>query len=58
LSRFENGRDRKQLFRLSEALADCVIERHAANAVLKRKAEWAMKRARRASEISGQTEPV
>ena len=28
LSRFENGRDRKQLFRLSEALADCVIERH------------------------------
>jgi hypothetical protein len=28
LSRFENGRDRKQLFRLSEALVDCVIERH------------------------------
>ena len=28
LSRFENGRDRKQLFRLSEALADCVIEGH------------------------------
>ena len=28
LSRFENGRDRKQLFRWSEALADCVIERH------------------------------
>src|ERR1035441_3587194 len=28
LSRFENSRDRKQLFRLSEALADCVIERH------------------------------
>jgi Transposase DDE domain group 1 len=30
----------------------------AANAVLKRKAEWAMKRARRTSEISGQTEHV
>ena len=28
LSRFENSRDRKQLFRLSEALADRVIERH------------------------------
>ena len=28
LSRFENSRDRKQLFRVSEALADCVIERH------------------------------
>jgi hypothetical protein len=28
LSRFENSRDRKQLFRLSEALADSVIERH------------------------------
>jgi Transposase DDE domain group 1 len=28
LSRFENGRDRRQLFRLSVALADCVIERH------------------------------
>ena len=28
LSRFENGRDRKQLFRLSQALAECVIERH------------------------------
>jgi Transposase DDE domain group 1 len=28
LSRFENSRDRKQLFRMSEALADCVIERH------------------------------
>lgn len=28
LSRFENNRDRKQLFRVSEALADCVIERH------------------------------
>jgi len=28
LSRFENARDGKQLFRLSEALADCVIERH------------------------------
>jgi hypothetical protein len=28
LSRFENTRDRKQLFRLSEALADSVIERH------------------------------
>jgi len=49
LSRFENGRDRKQLFRLSEALADCVIERHAANAVLKRTAAWATKLARRAS---------
>jgi hypothetical protein len=29
LSRFENAPDRKQLFRLTEALADCVIERHA-----------------------------
>jgi hypothetical protein len=28
LSRFENSRDRKQLLRMSEALADCVIERH------------------------------
>ncbi len=28
LSRFENGRDRRQLFRLTEALAECVIERH------------------------------
>ncbi len=28
LSRFENAPDRKQLFRLTEALADCVIERH------------------------------
>jgi hypothetical protein len=28
LSRFENGPDRKQLFRLTEALADRVIERH------------------------------
>jgi len=28
LSRFENGPNRKQLFRLAEALADCVIERH------------------------------
>lgn len=28
LSRFENSRDRKQLFRMSEALADRVIERH------------------------------
>jgi hypothetical protein len=28
LSRFENGPDRKQLFRMTEALADCVIERH------------------------------
>jgi hypothetical protein len=28
LSRFENSRDRKQLFRLSAALAECVIERH------------------------------
>jgi len=28
LSRFENNRDRKQLLRMSEALADCVIERH------------------------------
>src|SRR5262252_5851902 len=28
LSRFENSRDRKQLYRLSTALADCVIERH------------------------------
>jgi len=28
LSRFENGRDRRQLFRLTEALANCVIERH------------------------------
>ena len=29
LSRFENAPDRKELFRLGEALADCVIERHA-----------------------------
>ncbi len=28
LSRFENAPDRKQLFRMTEALADCVIERH------------------------------
>jgi hypothetical protein len=28
LSRFENTPDRKELFRLAEALADCVIERH------------------------------
>jgi hypothetical protein len=28
LSRFENAVDRKQLYRLGEALADCVIERH------------------------------
>lgn len=28
LSRFENSRDRKQLFRVSTALADCIIERH------------------------------
>jgi hypothetical protein len=28
LSRFENSRNRKQLFRVSAALADCVIERH------------------------------
>jgi len=28
LSRFENAVDRKQLFRLGEALADCVIDRH------------------------------
>jgi hypothetical protein len=28
LSRFENTPDRKELFRLGEALADCVIERH------------------------------
>src|ERR1700730_5490614 len=28
LSRFENSLDRKQLLRASEALADCVIERH------------------------------
>ena len=28
LSRFENSRDSKQLFRMSEALADCVIEQH------------------------------
>ena len=28
LSRFENAPDRKQLYRLGEALADCVIERH------------------------------
>jgi len=28
LSRFENAPDRKELFRLGEALADCVIERH------------------------------
>jgi hypothetical protein len=27
-SRFENAPDRKQLFRLGEALADCVIDRH------------------------------
>lgn len=28
LSRFENAPDRKQLYRMAEALADCVIERH------------------------------
>ena len=28
LSRFENAPDRKELFRLGEVLADCVIERH------------------------------
>ena len=28
LSRFENAPDRKQLYRLGEALAECVIERH------------------------------
>ena len=28
LSRFENSPDRKELFRMAEALADCVIERH------------------------------
>jgi hypothetical protein len=28
LSRFENGVDRKALYRMGEALADCVIERH------------------------------
>lgn len=28
LSRFENGADRKELFRMAEALADSVIERH------------------------------
>jgi len=28
LSRFENAPDRKDLFRMGEALADCVIERH------------------------------
>ncbi|PYT97682.1 MAG: IS1380 family transposase, partial [Acidobacteria bacterium] len=28
LSRFENSPDRKELLRMSEALADCVIERH------------------------------
>src|SRR5262249_60720977 len=28
LSRFENSRDRKQLYRMSTALADCVIARH------------------------------
>ena len=28
LSRFENALDRKQLYRLGEALAECVIERH------------------------------
>jgi hypothetical protein len=28
LSRFENAPDRKELLRMSEALADCVIERH------------------------------
>jgi len=28
LSRFENAVDRKQLYRLGEALAECVIERH------------------------------
>jgi hypothetical protein len=28
LSRFENAADRKELFRMGEALADCVIERH------------------------------
>jgi hypothetical protein len=28
LSRFENAPDRKQLYRMGEALADCVIERH------------------------------
>lgn len=28
LSRFENAADRQQLYRLGEALADCVLERH------------------------------
>ena len=28
LSRFENAPDRKELLRMTEALADCVIERH------------------------------
>jgi hypothetical protein len=28
LSRIENSRESKLLFRMSEALADCVIERH------------------------------
>ena len=28
LSRFENSPDRKELFRMAEALADCAIERH------------------------------
>jgi hypothetical protein len=28
LSSFENASDREELFRMSEALADCVIERH------------------------------
>ncbi len=28
LSRFENAADRKQLYRMGESLADCVIERH------------------------------
>ncbi|MGH9453915.1 MAG: IS1380 family transposase [Terriglobia bacterium] len=28
LSRFENAPDRKQLYRLGEALAECVVERH------------------------------
>jgi hypothetical protein len=28
LSRFENAPNRKELFRMGEALADCVIERH------------------------------
>jgi len=28
LSRFENAPDRKQLWRLAEALADCVVDRH------------------------------